>query len=292
MALSPGSPRSPPNRRFPNRPGPPRWLKPCGCGPPARNLGASAAGGAQAGRGADCEFADKPGQGPPAAGPGRPGFASSGPAAPSAAPVRAPSAAPASAPLPAYRRRPGDRTGGQRLAAARRRCRGRRRHGPPARRRRDRPAASGVLPRRGRRGTGPGRARPGRTPALRRVPRAPRRRRRPRRRVAARPRRLLLPSARPGLRGAATLPGALAAAVRTELEAVYGYQVALTRLDWRRGRSGVAAARPARGPRRRGRSAEQDALRPGSAAGSRVHPGRRRSWPRPPPASDGWRPRR
>ncbi|WP_346925946.1 DUF4439 domain-containing protein [uncultured Arthrobacter sp.] len=30
--------------------------------------------------------------------------------------------------------------------------------------------------------------------------------------------------------GAATLPGALAAAVRTELEAVYGYQVALTRL--------------------------------------------------------------
>ncbi len=44
---------------------------------------------------------------------------------------------------------------------------------------------------------------------------------------------------------AATLPGALAAAVRTELEAVYGYQVALTRLDGDAAASGVGAARPA-----------------------------------------------
>ena len=58
---------------------------------------------------------------------------------------------------------------------------------------------------------------------------------------------------------AATLPGALEATVRTELETVYGYQVALTRLG------GAAAAR----------ASEQLALHEGLAAGaealSRVH---------------------
>ena len=58
---------------------------------------------------------------------------------------------------------------------------------------------------------------------------------------------------------AATLPGALAASVRTELETVYGYQVALTRLG------GAAAAR----------ASEQlvlhEALTAGAEALSKVH---------------------
>lgn len=59
--------------------------------------------------------------------------------------------------------------------------------------------------------------------------------------------------------GAATLPGALAAAVRTELEAVYGYQVALTRLD------GEAAARASE------QLARHEALAAGAEALGRVH---------------------
>ncbi len=134
-------------------------------------------------------------------------------------------------------RRAGDGTGGQRLAAARRCCRGRRRHGPAAGRRRDRPAAPGVLPRRGRRGTGPRCARPrGRPAAVRRVP--------GRHGVAGGSSSPAAASADQET-GAATLPGALAATVRTELEAVYGYQVALTRLGGDAGCLGVAAAGPA-----------------------------------------------
>lgn len=59
--------------------------------------------------------------------------------------------------------------------------------------------------------------------------------------------------------GAATLPGALAATVRTELEAVYGYQVALTRL------SGDAAASATQ------QLARHEALAAGSEALSRMH---------------------
>lgn len=58
---------------------------------------------------------------------------------------------------------------------------------------------------------------------------------------------------------AATLPGALAAAVRTELETVYGYQVALTRLG------GAAAARASE------QLAQHEALAAGAEALSRVH---------------------
>jgi hypothetical protein len=57
---------------------------------------------------------------------------------------------------------------------------------------------------------------------------------------------------------AATLPGALAATVRTELETVYGYQVALTRLD------GAAAARAWE------QLARHEALAAGAEALSRV----------------------
>ncbi|HSO90154.1 MAG TPA: DUF4439 domain-containing protein, partial [Arthrobacter sp.] len=59
--------------------------------------------------------------------------------------------------------------------------------------------------------------------------------------------------------GAATLPGALAAAVETELETVYGYQVALTRLG------GEAAARAAE------QLATHEALAAGAEALSRLH---------------------
>ncbi|WP_354351259.1 ferritin-like domain-containing protein [Pseudarthrobacter sp. PvP090] len=59
--------------------------------------------------------------------------------------------------------------------------------------------------------------------------------------------------------GAATLPGALAAAVRTELETVYGYQVALTRLN------GEAAALASE------QLARHEALAAGAEALSRVH---------------------
>ena len=59
--------------------------------------------------------------------------------------------------------------------------------------------------------------------------------------------------------GAATLPGALAATVETELESVYGYQVALTRLG------GEAAARAAE------QLATHEALAAGAEALSRVH---------------------
>ncbi len=58
---------------------------------------------------------------------------------------------------------------------------------------------------------------------------------------------------------AATLPGALAATVRTELETVYGYQVALTRLG------GAAAARASE------QLARHEALAAGAEALSRVH---------------------
>ena len=59
--------------------------------------------------------------------------------------------------------------------------------------------------------------------------------------------------------GAATLPGALAATVRTELEAVYGYQVALTRLD---GDAAVSASQ---------QLARHEALAAGAEALSRMH---------------------
>ena len=59
--------------------------------------------------------------------------------------------------------------------------------------------------------------------------------------------------------GAATLPGALAATVRTELEAVYGYQVALTRL------AGDAAASASQ------QLARHEALAAGAEALSRMH---------------------
>ncbi|BCW66403.1 hypothetical protein NicSoilB4_11660 [Arthrobacter sp. NicSoilB4] len=59
--------------------------------------------------------------------------------------------------------------------------------------------------------------------------------------------------------GAATLPGALAATVRTELEAVYGYQVALTRLG------GDAAASASE------QLARHEALAAGAEALSRMH---------------------
>lgn len=58
---------------------------------------------------------------------------------------------------------------------------------------------------------------------------------------------------------AATLPGALAATVRTELETVYGYQVALTRLG------GAAAARASE------QLARHEGLAAGAEALSRVH---------------------
>jgi hypothetical protein len=75
--------------------------------------------------------------------------------------------------------------------------------------------------------------------------------------------------------GAATLPGALAATVRTELETVYGYQVALTRL------SGDAAA-----------TASQQLARHEALAARLGTPWHRRSLPRPRPASAVWKPRR
>jgi hypothetical protein len=59
--------------------------------------------------------------------------------------------------------------------------------------------------------------------------------------------------------GAATLPGALAATVRTELETVYGYQVALTRLG------GDAAASASQ------QLARHEALAAGAEALSRMH---------------------
>lgn len=59
--------------------------------------------------------------------------------------------------------------------------------------------------------------------------------------------------------GAATLPGALAATVKTELETVYGYQVALTRLG------GEAAARASE------QLATHEALAAGAEALSRIH---------------------
>lgn len=59
--------------------------------------------------------------------------------------------------------------------------------------------------------------------------------------------------------GVATLPGALAATVRTELETVYGYQVALTRL------SGDAAASASQ------QLARHEALAAGAEALSRLH---------------------
>jgi hypothetical protein len=59
--------------------------------------------------------------------------------------------------------------------------------------------------------------------------------------------------------GAATLPGALAAIMRTELETVYGYQVALTRL------SGDAAASASQ------QLARHEALAAGAEALSRMH---------------------
>ncbi|MDZ4092763.1 MAG: DUF4439 domain-containing protein, partial [Arthrobacter sp.] len=59
--------------------------------------------------------------------------------------------------------------------------------------------------------------------------------------------------------GAATLPGALAATVKTELETVYGYQVSLTRLG------GEAAARASE------QLAKHEALAAGAEALSRIH---------------------
>ncbi len=84
----------------------------------------------------------------------------------------------------------------------------------------------------------------------------------------------------------------LAALISTEQETMYGYQVALTRLDGAAAKSAAAAARtardtssPARNPRA-GRSAHRSRRR------SPATPWIRRSWPPPGPAWRRWRARR